>query len=190
MKLFGGWVGHLIDILAVTRLIWQHRGWIWRVQQANAGLQFVFGVPVNATVQVILIAGITAVALVSVVRGLEGGVKLLSEVNMILAFVLMIFVLIAAGAVAIFTDFISGIGAYAMEIIPLSNPHQRVDEGFMQGWTAFFTGLADISWSPFVGMFIARGEPWAHCARICDLCSVDSVPGLPVLDGRLWRCCH
>ena len=73
---------------------------------------------------------------------------------MLLAFVLMIFVLIAAGAVY-FTDFISGIGAYAMEIIPLSNPHQRVDQGFMQGWTAFYWAWW-ISWSPFVGMFIAR----------------------------------
>lgn len=151
-----GWVGHLIDILAVFATLFGLATSLgFGAQQANAGLQFVFGVPVNATVQVILIAGITAIALVSVVRGLEGGVKLLSEVNMLLAFVLMIFVLIAAGAVAIFTDFISGIGAYAMEIIPLSNPHQRVDQDFMQGWTAFYWAWW-ISWSPFVGMFIAR----------------------------------
>ena len=72
VRLFGAGVGHLIDILAVFATLFGLATSLgFGAQQANAGLQFVFGVPVNATVQVVLIAGITAIALVSVVRGLE-----------------------------------------------------------------------------------------------------------------------
>jgi BCCT family betaine/carnitine transporter len=89
-----------------------------------------------------------------VVRGLEGGVKLLSNVNMILAFFLLIFVALVAIAVSIGT-IPQTIGAYIKNIIPLSNPHGRPDEGWLQGWTVFYWAWW-ISWSPFVGMFIAR----------------------------------
>jgi betaine/carnitine transporter, BCCT family len=112
-------------------------------------------VPNNVTVQVILIAGITAIALVSVLRGLEGGVKVLSEINMVIAALLLLFVLFTAGTVSILTEFVIGLGSYAREIIPLSNPFGREDTGYMQGWTAFYWAWW-ISWSPFVGMFIAR----------------------------------
>jgi betaine/carnitine transporter, BCCT family len=112
-------------------------------------------VPIGTTVQVILIVAITAVALISVLRGLDGGVKVLSEINMGLAFALLLFVLFAAGAVGILTEFGKGLVAYAREIVPLSNPFGREDPGYMQGWTAFYWAWW-ISWSPFVGMFIAR----------------------------------
>jgi BCCT family betaine/carnitine transporter len=95
------------------------------------------------------------VALVSVLRGLDGGVKVLSEINMGLAFLLLLFVLFTAGAVGILTEFGRGLVAYAQEVVPLSNPFGREDTGYMQGWTAFYWAWW-ISWSPFVGMFIAR----------------------------------
>ena len=113
------------------------------------------GIPNNITVQVILIIAITSVALWSVLRGLDGGVKFLSEVNMVIALVLLAFVLFAAGATTILSDFVSGLGAYFKNVIPLSNPFGREDSGYMQGWTAFYWAWW-ISWSPFVGMFIAR----------------------------------
>ena len=151
-----GWWGHIIDILAVFATLFGLATSLGLgAQQANAGLQFVYGVPFNTTVQVILICAITAVALVSVLRGLEGGVKLLSEVNMVIALVLLLFVLFAAGAATIFSEFLGGLVAYAQEIIPLSNPFGREDLGYMQGWTSFYWAWW-ISWSPFVGMFIAR----------------------------------
>ena len=105
--------------------------------------------------QVILITVITAVALISVMRGLDGGVKVLSEINMGIAALLLLFVLIAGPTVAIFSDFFSGLGAYATNLVGLSNPIGREDTGYMQGWTAFYWAWW-ISWSPFVGMFIAR----------------------------------
>ena len=72
-----------------------------------------------------------------------------------IAALLLLFVLIAGPTVAIFSDFFSGLGAYATNLVGLSNPIGREDTGYMQGWTAFYWAWW-ISWSPFVGMFIAR----------------------------------
>ena len=65
------------------------------------------------------------------------------------------FVFVAAGPGGILTDFIGGLGAYASNLVALSNPVGRTDTGYMQGWTAFYWAWW-VSWSPFVGMFIAR----------------------------------
>ncbi|MGR3759202.1 BCCT family transporter [Roseobacteraceae bacterium NS-SX3] len=151
-----GWTGHVIDILAVFATLFGLATSLgFGAQQANAGLEHVFGVSNNVYVQVILITGITAVALISVLRGLDGGVKVLSEINMVIAALLLLFVLFAGPTIAILGDFVSGLTAYATEVFALSNPHGRPDEGYLQGWTSFYWAWW-ISWSPFVGMFIAR----------------------------------
>jgi BCCT family betaine/carnitine transporter len=151
-----GWWGHVIDVTAVFATLFGLATSLgFGATQANAGLEKVFGLPNNTTVQVILISAITAVALVSVLRGLDGGVKVLSEINMGLALLLLVFVLFAAGAVSILSGFGKGLVGYVQEVIPLSNPFGREDDGFRQGWTAFYWAWW-ISWSPFVGMFIAR----------------------------------
>ncbi|MCV2880951.1 BCCT family transporter [Actibacterium sp. XHP0104] len=151
-----GWTGHIIDTLAVFATLFGLATSLgFGAQQANAGLNHVFGVPVGITTQVLLITGITGVALISVLRGLDGGVKILSEVNMGLAALLLLFVLIAGPTALIFSDFGAGLATYVAEIIPLSNPIGREDTGYMQGWTSFYWAWW-ISWSPFVGMFIAR----------------------------------
>ena len=151
-----GWTGHIIDTLAVFATLFGLATSLgFGAQQANAGLEHIYGIPNSITVQVILITGITAVALISVVRGLDGGVKVLSEINMVLAFLLLLFVLFTAGASTILSEFASGLVAYTQEVIPLSNPFGREDTGYMQGWTSFYWAWW-ISWSPFVGMFIAR----------------------------------
>ena len=151
-----GWVGHIIDTLAVFATLFGLATSLgFGAQQANAGLNHIYGIPVSTTVQVILICAITGVALVSVLRGLDGGVKVLSEINMAIAALLLVFVLFAAGAGLILTDFWQGLIEYFKTVIPLSNPHGRTDTGYMQGWTAFYWAWW-ISWSPFVGMFIAR----------------------------------
>ncbi len=151
-----GWVGHVIDTLAVFATLFGLATSLgFGAQQANAGLEHVFGIPNTITVQVLLITGITAIALISVLRGMDGGVKLLSEINMIIAALLLAFVFFAAGAMMILGDFIAGLSTYATNLVGLSNPFGREDTGYMQGWTAFYWAWW-ISWSPFVGMFIAR----------------------------------
>ncbi|MBU2534416.1 MAG: BCCT family transporter, partial [Alphaproteobacteria bacterium] len=124
-------------------------------EQANAGLNFLFGVPVNDASKVILILAITAVALISVLAGLDAGVKRLSEINMVLAALLLLFVIAVGPTVAIATGFFDNIVAYFQYLPALSNPFGREDTNFSQGWTSFYWAWW-ISWSPFVGMFIAR----------------------------------
>ncbi|MFZ5963930.1 BCCT family transporter [Thalassococcus sp. BH17M4-6] len=151
-----GWTGHIIDTLAVFATLFGLATSLgFGAQQAVAGLEFVYGVPNTVTSQVVLICAITAVALVSVLRGLDGGVKVLSEVNMVVAALLLLFVLLAGPTLLILTGFGEGLVAYAKDLIPLSNPFGREDDSYRQGWTAFYWAWW-ISWSPFVGMFIAR----------------------------------
>ncbi|MCV6597549.1 MAG: BCCT family transporter [Mangrovicoccus sp.] len=151
-----GWPGHIVDILAVFATLFGLATSLGLgAQQANAGLSHIFGIPISVTVQVILITAITAMALISVLRGLDGGVKLLSEINMLMAFGLLVFVLVLGPTMLLLTDFGQGLVAYVKDLPALSNPIGREDTGYMQGWTAFYWAWW-ISWSPFVGMFIAR----------------------------------
>ncbi|MEP3439292.1 MAG: BCCT family transporter [Hoeflea sp.] len=151
-----GWTGHIIDILAVFATLFGLATSLgFGAEQANAGLNHLFGLPVNDVSKVLLIVAITGVALLSVVAGLDAGVKRLSEINMMLAALLLVFVLIVGPTVAIFTGFFHNLYEYVRYLPELSNPFGRDDDNFRQGWTAFYWAWW-ISWSPFVGMFIAR----------------------------------
>ncbi len=151
-----GWPGHVIDILAVLATMFGLATSLGLgASQAAAGLNHLFGVPLGETTQIVLVIGITAIALVSVLAGLDAGVKRLSEINMVLAAVLVVFVIIAGPTLAIVTGFFSNLGAYLQYLPALANPVGRDDANFSQGWTAFYWAWW-ISWSPFVGMFIAR----------------------------------
>jgi len=151
-----GWTGHIIDTLAVFATLFGLATSLgYGATQANAGLNLLFGVPVSTATEVVLISAITAVALISVVRGLDGGVKILSEINMGLAFLLLLFVLFAGPTATILSIFWDGLISYASYLVPLSMPFGREDANFSQGWTSFYWAWW-ISWSPFVGMFIAR----------------------------------
>ncbi len=151
-----GVAGHIIDIVAVIATIFGLATSLgFGAQQAASGLNFLFGIQNSIGLQVTIITCVTGVAIISVVRGLEGGVKVLSNFNMILAACLLIFVILAGS----FLHFFAGLGktlmAYAEYILPLSNWIDRADEKFYKGWTVFYWAWW-ISWAPFVGMFIAR----------------------------------
>ncbi len=151
-----GWTGHVIDILAVFATIFGLATSLgFGTQQALAGFNYLFGWGTGSFSQVLLIVIITAFALGSVVRGLDGGVKILSELNMALAALLFLFILVVGPTATIIDTIFSGGVAYVKNLIPLSMPFGREDVNFSQGWTAFYWAWW-ISWSPFVGMFIAR----------------------------------
>ena len=150
-----GWPGHVIDTLAVLATLFGLATSLGLgAQQAAAGIDHVFGMDSGLGLQIAVIIGVTAMAIISVVRGLEGGVKLLSNINMLIAFALLIAVALLGFAIAL-GNVGTTIGAYLENIIPLSNPYGREDEAWFQGWTVFYWAWW-ISWSPFVGMFIAR----------------------------------
>ena len=151
-----GRLGDLIDILAVLATIFGLATSLGLgAQQASSGLNFLFGTEDNTTTQILIIIAITSVAIVSVVRGLEGGVKVLSNLNMLLALTLLTFVLLA-GPTLTLLSYIGSTGlGYLENILPLSNWIGREDDKFFHGWTVFYWAWW-VSWSPFVGLFIAR----------------------------------
>jgi BCCT family betaine/carnitine transporter len=174
-----GWTGHVIDTLAVFATLFGLATSLgFGAEQASAGLTFLFGtgdaeagtrtflslpygnapesgVANSNTILIVLILAITAVALLSVLAGLDAGVKRLSEINMGLAALLLLFVVVVGPTVAIVTGFFANLWAYVENLPALSNPIGRDDDNFRQGWTSFYWAWW-ISWSPFVGMFIAR----------------------------------
>ena len=151
-----GWPGHIIDMLAVFATLFGLATSLGLgASQAAAGLHFLFGMPDGNVSMVLLILGITGIATFSVVAGVDKGVKRLSEINMVLAFMLLLFVLVVGPTMFIFSGFFENLWAYVVDLPALSNPFGREDANFSQGWTAFYWAWW-ISWSPFVGMFIAR----------------------------------
>ena len=150
-----GWSGHVIDILAVLATLFGLATSLGLgAKQAASGINHIFGTEGGIGLQIGIIVGVTGVAVLSVIRGLEGGVKLISNINMVIAFVLLV-VVASVGFAVVVGNLPTTVAAYLENIIPLSNPHGREDEAWFQGWTVFYWAWW-ISWSPFVGMFIAR----------------------------------
>lgn len=155
-KIYGLW-GNLIEILSVlATLMGLATSLGLGVAQVNAGLNHLYGISINTATQVILIAVITGFATISVVMGLDGEVKRLSEINMVLAGVFLLFVLIAGPTVYILSGFTQNIGYYMANFLEMSLWTETFRDTNWQGtWTVFYWAWW-ISWSPFVGMFIAR----------------------------------
>ncbi len=155
-KIYGFW-GNAIDVLSVlATLMGLATSLGLGVAQVNAGLHFLFGISISTTVQVLLIVGITGLATISVVLGLDGGVKRLSELNMGLAGIFMLFILLVGPTVFIFSAFTQNLGNYVAAFPSMSMWTETFKDTNWQGaWTIFYWAWW-ISWSPFVGMFIAR----------------------------------
>ena len=151
-----GWPGHIIDLLAVFATIFGLATSLGLgAQQASSGLNFLFGIDSGTSTQVAIIVFVTSIAIFSVVRGVDKGVKVLSNINMVIALSLLLFVIFAGSTLAIFTGIFTTAGDYLANIIPLSNWINREDTDWFHGWTVFYWAWW-VSWSPFVGMFIAR----------------------------------
>ena len=126
------------------------------VEQINSGLNFLFGVPKNIGVQVALIVLTTGLATVSVVLGLDAGIKRLSEINIVLAVILLLSVLALGPTVYLLQMFMQNTGAYMADIVGKTfNLYAYEPTEWLGGWTIFYWGWW-ISWAPFVGLFIAR----------------------------------
>jgi len=151
-----GPIGHVVDIVAVLATLFGLAVSLgFGSEQISGGLNYLFGVPTGNTTKVVLILIITSVALVSVIAGLDKGVKRLSEINMGMAAALLIFVLIAGPTMMILPAILTSLVDYINYLPALSNWVGREDTAFLHGWTIFYWAWW-ISWSPFVGMFIAR----------------------------------
>lgn len=151
-----GWTGHIIDLLAVVATLFGLATSLGLgAKQAAAGFEFLYGIDGGLKTQVLLIVFITAMAIFSVVRGLDGGIKVLSNINIALAILLLVFVIVAGPTWEILNSYLRNTGTYLADTLPLSNWVGREDKEWFHGWTIFYWAWW-ISWSPFVGMFIAR----------------------------------
>ena len=152
-----GWMGDAVDTLAIVGTLFGVATSLGiGVTQINAGLDAVLGIPSNQLVQVALIALITAVATGSVILGLDRGIRRLSITTMSLAGVLLLFVLLTGPTVFILERLVANVGNYAASLPGMSLETAAFAAGDWQAdWTLFYWGWW-ISWSPFVGMFIAR----------------------------------
>lgn len=154
-----GFTGDLIDVLAIIATLTGVATSLGiGAQQVNAGLAQLFGIGISTPTQIILIAAITAVATVSVVLGLHTGIRRLSETNMILAGLLLVLVVIAGGLMPFFGSVVENTGAY-LQVLPFNSfrtgANNAEGRDWLNAWTVFYWAWW-ISWSPFVGMFIAR----------------------------------
>lgn len=155
-KIYGKW-GHVVDTLAVFGTMF---GVVTSLglgaMQINAGFSNVFGIPNNVPVQLCLIAIITAMATLSVMMGLDKGIKRLSDINIVLTALLLGFMLFFGPTQFIIDSFIENIGNYVSQLIPLgfwSEAYSNTD--WQANWTIFYWAWW-VSWSPFVGIFVAR----------------------------------
>lgn len=154
-----GWPGHIIDILAVLGTLFGLATSLGLgAGQVSAGLHRLFGVPHTTNTQLVLIGIITAAATISLVTGVDKGIKTLSELNLGLAALLMVFVFLVGPTLHLVNAFVENLGGYAKVIFErtlLIEGRNEAEATWIQGWTVFYWGWW-ISWAPFVGMFVAR----------------------------------
>ena len=152
-----GPIGALIDIFAVLGTVCGVATSLGLgVLQINSGLAYLFDVPVSSTVQIILVVVTTILATISVVLGLDVGIKRLSELNIFLAIALLFGVLLIGPTVYLLQAFVQNTGSYLSELVTKTfNLYTYNPTDWIGGWTIFYWGWW-LSWAPFVGLFIAR----------------------------------
>jgi choline/glycine/proline betaine transport protein len=153
-----GPIGHTVDVFAILGTLFGIATTLGlSVTQINAGLHYLWpAIPISTLVQVIAIALITGLAVISVVAGLDKGVKRLSIINMVLAAALMTFVFVVGPSILILETFLQNTGSYLNHIVERTfnlQAYSRSD--WIGNWTLFIFGWT-IAWAPFVGLFIAR----------------------------------
>ena len=156
-KIYGK-IGHSVDTIAVLGTVFGVATSLgFGVLQINSGLNYLFEIPVGISTQIILIALITAIATISVVLGLDGGIKRLSELNLYLAGFLLLFIFLAGPTFFLLNTLIQNIGSYLSNIVFMTFNQYSYDttSSWMSSWTLFYWAWW-IAWAPFVGMFIAR----------------------------------
>lgn len=160
-KRISGPIGNMVDILAVFGTLFGVATSLGLgAQQVASGLNFLFDISDGMGTQIILICIITAMATTSVVFGLDGGIRRVSELNLYLATALLAFVLVLGPTLYIFQSFTQNVGNYVSSLVDMTfNSYVYTGgeetQSFMSGWTLFYWSWW-ISWSPFVGMFVAR----------------------------------
>lgn len=177
-----GPIGHAVDVLCtVGTLFGVATSLGLGSAQVNAGFNQLFGLPISINVQIALVGIITLMATISVVSGLHRGIKLLSSTNVLLAILLFVFVFLAGPTVYLLEVFLEGLG-YFLQQLPYTSLHIEpgASSGWQAEWTLFYWSWW-ISWSPFVGIFVARISRGRSIREF-----VATALLAPTLGGFLW----
>lgn len=152
-----GRTGQAVDTFAVLGTVFGVATSLgFGVAQINSGLNYLFNLPVTLKVQIVLIIIACGLATISVASGLDRGIKILSEINLGFALLLLLFVLILGPTVFLLQTFVENTGSYLSDIVTATfNLYAYQPNDWIGGWTLFYWGWW-IAWSPFVGLFIAR----------------------------------
>ncbi len=155
-KAIWGRAGDVVEVLAVLATIFGLATSLGLgAQQAMAGITYLYGIASSPGSIVALIAIMAGITFLSVRGGIDRGIRILSELNMWAALVLLIFVLATGVTLQLLTDVVINISNYLKFLPALSNPVGRTDTGFYNDWSVYYWAWW-ISWAPFVGMFMAR----------------------------------
>ena len=152
-----GPIGHAIDVFAILGTMFGIATTLGlSAAQINAGLNYLWDVPVATWVQITAIALVTLAATASVVAGMDKGVKRLSILNMVLAIALMSFVFVVGPTIHILESFVQNTGSYLSNIVERTfNLQAYTHSDWIGNWTLFIFSWT-IAWAPFVGLFIAK----------------------------------
>ena len=177
-----GWMGHTVDTLAVFGTIFGVATSLGLgVAQINTGMNQLFGMEINTSNQLILIVVISLIATLSVLSGLGRGVKWLSVINMWFTAAILLFLLCYGPTRYLLLSYVQGIGDYLTHVVALSTWTDASKDSQWQSWWTVFYWAWWMSWSPFVGMFIARISKGRTVREF--ICGVLLVP---TLLGMLW----
>jgi len=151
------WPGHLVDIFAVVSTVFGVATSLGLgASQVNAGFSYLFDIDVSTTNQIIIMCVITSLAVISVATGLDKGIKILSETNMVLAVILLLLIFVLGPTVFLLQAYLQNIGDYLADIVHNTfNLFAYQKTNWIGGWTIFYWGWW-LAWAPFVGLFIAR----------------------------------
>ncbi|QTM99196.1 BCCT family transporter [Sediminibacillus dalangtanensis] len=151
------WIGKTIDILAVlATCTGVATTFGLSAMQITGGLSYISAIPNNAWTQISIIIIVTCLFMISAAKGVNKGIKLLSNVNLVVAGLLLLFVIIVGPTLFIAENFVSTLGGYISNLVPMSLTMTPFSDSEWLGTNTIFFWAWHISWAPFMGLFIAR----------------------------------
>ena len=178
-KIRTSWIGSVVDIVCIIAVVAGTVGPIGFLGlQVAYGLNTLFGLPNSYAVQLAVIVVLTAVAVTSVVTGIDKGIQILSRVNVWMALALMAALLVVGSSAFVFKAWFAGLGTYATDFFGMTL--YQGDKEWLSGWTIFFFGWF-LGYGPLMSIFIARIS-MGRTAR--DLLISTAV--IPPLATTLW----
>lgn len=180
-KAHAGVTGHIVDTFTVVLTVFGLATSMGLgAMQATAGITHVLGIPNSFLFQLVFLVTVTGLAAISLWRGMHAGVKLLSNINMLLALALLLLVVFGVGAASFFSGVLSSTLDYATYFAPLSNWVSRPDQDWFHGWTVFYWAWW-CTWGPLVGVFVARVSRGRTLRQMVGVVMV-----VPTLATILW----